>query len=54
MNKVQEKALSKYQNILQNAENVLKNENGGGEKEVRIYIDGCYDLVHAGHFNAIR
>lgn len=20
----------------------------------RIYIDGCFDLMHSGHFNAIR
>ena len=24
------------------------------EKETSIYIDGAFDLVHSGHFNAIR
>lgn len=23
-------------------------------KKVRIYMDGCFDLMHSGHFNAIR
>lgn len=23
-------------------------------KKVRAYIDGCYDIMHSGHFNAIR
>lgn len=21
---------------------------------VRVYIDGCFDLIHSGHYNAIR
>ena len=21
---------------------------------VRIYVDGCFDLIHSGHYNAIR
>lgn len=25
-----------------------------GGKKVRVYIDGCFDLVHAGHYNALR
>lgn len=24
------------------------------KKFKRIYIDGCFDLMHSGHFNAIR
>ena len=24
------------------------------EAPVKAYVDGCFDLVHAGHFNAIR
>lgn len=27
---------------------------GGSDAQVKIYIDGCYDLIHAGHYNAIR
>ena len=23
-------------------------------KPVRVYIDGCFDLIHSGHYNAIR
>lgn len=23
-------------------------------KPVRIYIDGCFDMIHSGHYNAIR
>lgn len=23
-------------------------------KSQRVYMDGCFDLVHSGHFNAIR
>jgi len=26
----------------------------GNEKPVRIYIDGCWDVMHSGHYNAIR
>lgn len=26
----------------------------GGRKLVRGYIDGCFDIMHSGHFNAIR
>ena len=25
-----------------------------GRKPVRGYIDGCFDVMHSGHFNAIR
>ena len=25
-----------------------------GRKPVRCYIDGCFDLIHSGHYNAIR
>ena len=24
------------------------------KEPVRIYIDGCFDLIHSGHYNAIR
>lgn len=24
------------------------------KKPVRAYVDGCYDLMHAGHYNALR
>lgn len=24
------------------------------EKHKRLYVDGCFDLMHSGHFNAIR
>lgn len=25
-----------------------------GERAVRGYIDGCFDIMHSGHYNAIR
>jgi len=25
-----------------------------GQKSGRLYIDGCFDMMHSGHFNAIR
>ena len=25
-----------------------------GSHPVRMYVDGCFDMVHSGHFNAIR
>ena len=35
--------------VLEFASSLLKKE-----KNERIYIDGCFDLTHSGHFNAIR
>ncbi|KAI5637078.1 cytidylyltransferase-like domain-containing protein [Phthorimaea operculella] len=29
-------------------------ENNGGKKEVRVWCDGCYDMVHFGHANSLR
>ncbi len=26
----------------------------GGEKEVRIFMDGAFDMMHYGHMNAFR
>lgn len=23
-------------------------------KPVRIYVDGCFDMIHSGHYNALR
>lgn len=27
---------------------------GDGDKPIRVYIDGCFDIMHSGHYNAIR
>lgn len=24
------------------------------EKKIRIYMEGCFDLMHSGHYNALR
>jgi len=26
----------------------------GDKKEVRVWVDGCFDMVHFGHANALR
>ena len=31
-----------------------QHEKESKKKYKRIYIDGCFDLMHSGHFNAIR
>jgi len=28
--------------------------NQGGDKEIRIWMDGAFDLMHYGHMNAFR
>ena len=35
-------------------ENKLNSSRDSHERQQRGYIDGCFDLMHAGHFNAIR
>eukprot|EP01084_Bolivina_argentea_P152119 265410_1 len=30
------------------------NDNNTQEKKIRIYVDGCWDVMHSGHYNAIR
>jgi len=40
-----------------NIRNAIKNEiilNSENRKPVRIYMDGVFDIIHSGHFNAIR
>ena len=29
-------------------------EVGNRKKPIRVYLDGCFDLMHAGHYNAVR
>jgi len=36
------------------AKTILEEENTTDSKDVRIFIDGCFDLIHSGHYNAIR
>jgi len=58
-NQVIEKSKEQKQN---NNNDVNKNETiastrylgSGDNKPVRIYIDGCWDIMHSGHYNAIR
>ena len=51
-----EKASKAYLLLKELAENpeLLEHEIGKKPKKTRGYIDGCYDLSHAGHFNALR
>jgi ethanolamine-phosphate cytidylyltransferase len=28
--------------------------NNNERKPVRIYVDGCFDMIHSGHYNALR
>ena len=35
-------------------ENKLNSSRDSYERQHRGYVDGCFDLMHAGHFNAIR
>src|SRR5688572_24829112 len=29
-------------------------DTGNKKKPVRVYIDGCFDIMHSGHYNAVR
>jgi ethanolamine-phosphate cytidylyltransferase len=39
-----------------NAPNEFVHTNGKGErkKPIRVYVDGCFDIMHSGHYNALR
>ncbi|XP_055545471.1 ethanolamine-phosphate cytidylyltransferase isoform X1 [Wyeomyia smithii] len=32
----------------------MEHVNGSAEKEIRVWCDGCYDMVHFGHANSLR
>lgn len=32
----------------------MEKVNGSAEREVRVWCDGCYDMVHFGHANSLR
>ncbi len=36
------------------SQNLLLSSQHKLNKPTRIYVDGCFDLMHSGHFNAIR
>jgi bifunctional ADP-heptose synthase (sugar kinase/adenylyltransferase) len=46
------KAHEKFESIKKAADELLKKDGDNGP--VKIYMDGCFDLIHAGHYNAIR
>lgn len=31
-----------------------ENMSADGKKEIRVWVDGCFDMVHFGHANALR
>ena len=31
-----------------------KKKNNNNNKPIRVYVDGCWDVMHSGHYNAIR
>jgi ethanolamine-phosphate cytidylyltransferase len=54
-------AVSFLKSVVEEKAELLKNqeENKGlislkPHKVKRLYVDGCFDLMHSGHFNAIR
>jgi len=52
-NKVQEEFQS-FLTELSNAKSSESSEATHGADPSRVYIDGCWDIMHSGHFNAIR
>lgn len=57
MEEVTLKADKDFQLVQKMAETVISNESADEKKEdeiAKIYVDGGFDLVHSGHYNAIR
>jgi hypothetical protein len=45
--------------ILQSLQKFAQSTNGNritikSDKKVRVYVDGCFDIMHSGHYNALR
>lgn len=49
--KLEEEADKQLHDLIKVAESKCEGQEGG---KVHIYIDGCFDLPHSGHYNAIR
>ena len=52
-----EKASEAYlllQELVRQPELIEFNEFGKVPKQTKGYLDGCFDLCHAGHYNAVR
>jgi hypothetical protein len=54
--KLDEKHIDLFKDVMQLAHaNSLPIPGGmANKKPVRIYLEGCWDLMHSGHYNAIR
>lgn len=48
------KQVNKLQEALENLEEDIDNDKEDDEKEVRIWMDGAFDMMHYGHMNAFR
>jgi len=43
-----------FENYKEDANISVKKTQLKDKKKVRAYVDGCYDLMHAGHYNSLR
>ena len=51
MEALQIKSQRQFESIKKQADDLLQKKSS---TKVKIYVDGCFDLMHAGHYNALR
>jgi len=49
-----EKVRILFENYKEEANKPLEKTQLKDKKKVRAYVDGCFDLMHAGHYNSLR